>query len=59
MPIEPVSDPQFWRGLAAKARARADQAIDERTKRLLFRIAESHERVAELVEQRSRDAEKS
>ena len=59
MPKEPVSDPQFWRGLAAKARAREDQAIDDRTKRLLLRIAESHERVAEAVEQRTRDGEKS
>jgi hypothetical protein len=33
--------------------------IDDRTKRLLLRIAESHERVAKLVEQRARDAEKS
>jgi hypothetical protein len=59
MPDQPVSDPQFWRNLAAKARAKADQTIDYRTKRLLLRIAESHERVGEIVEQRSRDAEKS
>jgi hypothetical protein len=59
MPDQPVSDPQFWRNLAAKARAKADQTIDYTTKRLLLRIAESHEGVAEIVEQRSRDAEKS
>jgi hypothetical protein len=59
MPNQPVSNPQFWRNLAAKARARADQTINDRTKRLLLRIAESHERVAKLVEQRARDAEKS
>jgi hypothetical protein len=59
MPNQPVSDPQFWRNLAAKARAKADQTIDDRTKRLLLRIAESHESVAKLVEQRARDAEKS
>jgi hypothetical protein len=52
-------DPQFFRNLAGKARAEAGQTIDESTKRLLLRIAESYERVAELVEQRSRDAEKS
>jgi len=49
-PNQPVSDPQFWRNLAAKARAKANQTIDDRTKRLLLRIAESHERVAKLVE---------
>jgi hypothetical protein len=50
MPSQPVSDPQVWRNPAAKVRAKADQTIDDRTKRLLLRIAESHEGVAELVE---------
>jgi hypothetical protein len=59
MPNQPASDPQFWFNLAAKARAKADQTIDDRTKRLLLRIAKSHECVAELVERRSRDAQKS
>jgi hypothetical protein len=59
MPDQPASDPQFWRNLAGIVRAKADQTTDYRTKRLLLRIAESHERVAEVVEQRSRDAEKS
>ena len=55
----PVSDPQFWRNLAEKALAKAYQTIDDPTKRLLLRIAESYECVAQLIEQRSRDAEKS
>jgi hypothetical protein len=59
MPRQPVSDPQYWRSLAGKARARADYATDDATKHFLLRIAESHERVAERVEQRSLDAEKS
>jgi hypothetical protein len=59
MPNQPVFDPQFWRNLAGKARATADQTLDDRTKRLLLRIAETHERVAERVERRLRDAEKS
>jgi hypothetical protein len=59
MPDPPASDPQFWRNLAGKARADADQTIDYPTKQHLLRIAESHERVAELVERRLRDAEKS
>lgn len=59
MPREPVSDPQYWRDQAAKARAKADQATDDVTRHFLLRIAELHERVAERVEQRLRDAEKS
>jgi hypothetical protein len=51
MPEQPVSDPQFWRDLAAKARARADYATEEVTKQLLLRIAETHERTADRVEQ--------
>jgi hypothetical protein len=58
MPDQPVSDPQYWRDLAGKARARADQTIDDLAKHLLLRIAESHERVAERIEQRN-EAEKS
>jgi hypothetical protein len=58
MPNQPVSDPHFWLNLAAKARAKADQTIEDCTKRLLLRIADSHERVAELVERRLRDVEK-
>ena len=59
MPGQPVSDPQFWRNLAGKARATADQTLNDRTKRLLLRIAETHERVSERVYRRLRDAEKS
>jgi hypothetical protein len=59
MPNQPVSDPQYWRDLAGNARAKADQTIDDRTKRLLLRIAESHERVAERVELRLLGAKKS
>jgi hypothetical protein len=59
VPKQPASNPKYWRILAAKARAKAARTIDKRIKRLLLRIAESHERVAELVEQRLRDAGKS
>jgi hypothetical protein len=59
MPREPVSDPQYWRAQAAKARAKADRATDDVTRHFLLRIAESHERVAERVERRLRDAGKS
>jgi hypothetical protein len=58
MPDQPVSDSQYFRELARKARAKADQAIDDRSKHLLLRIAETYERVADRVEQRLPDAEK-
>ena len=59
MPKEPVSDPQYWRDLARNARAKANQARDAVTKHFLLRIADSHERVAEVVEQRLLDAGKT
>jgi hypothetical protein len=58
MPDQPVSDSQYFRELARKARAKADQATDDRSKHLLLRIAETYERVADRVEQRPPDAEK-
>jgi hypothetical protein len=59
MPDQPVSDSQYFRGLAGKTRAEADQTTDDATKQLLLRIAETYERVADRVEQRVHDAEKS
>jgi hypothetical protein len=50
MPSEP-SDSQYFRGLARKTRAKADQALHYGTKQLLLRIAETYERVADRVEQ--------
>jgi hypothetical protein len=52
MPDQPVS-------LAGKARAKADQTTDDVTKQLLLRIAETYERVADRVGQRSFDADNS
>jgi hypothetical protein len=59
MPDQPVSDSQYFRDLAGKARAKADQALDDVVRQLLLRIAEAYERVADRVEQRLPDAEKS
>jgi hypothetical protein len=60
MPDQPVSDSQYFRDLAGKARAKADQTLDDDVVRqLLLRIAEAYERVADRVEQRLPDAEKS
>jgi hypothetical protein len=57
MPNQPVSDSQYFRGLAGKARAKADQTTDDVIKQLLLRISETYERVADRVEQRLPDAE--
>jgi hypothetical protein len=59
LPDQPVSDSQYFRDLAGKARAKADQTLDDVAKQLLLRIAEAYERVADRVEQRLPDAEKS
>jgi hypothetical protein len=59
LPDEPVSDSQYFRDLAGKARAKADQARDDASKQLLLQIAETYERLAGRVEQRPPDAEKS
>ena len=59
MPDQPVSDAEYWRDLARKARAKADQTLDDGAKQLLLRIAETYERVADRVEQRLPDNEKS
>jgi hypothetical protein len=56
---EPVSDSQYFRDLAGNARAQADQTLDDVIRQVLLRIAESYERVADRVEQRASDAEKS
>jgi hypothetical protein len=58
MPDQPVSDSQYFRELAWRARAKADQPLDDATKQLWLRIAETYERVADRVEQRLPDAEK-
>jgi hypothetical protein len=59
MPDEPISDSQYFRELAWKARIKADQALDDKTKQLFLRIAETYERVADRVEQRLPDGKKS
>jgi hypothetical protein len=59
MPDQPISDSQYFRDLAGRTRAKADQTTDNLTRRLLLRIAETYERVADRVEQRLPDNEKS
>jgi len=49
---EPIIDPQYWRDCAWVARATADRVKDVRFKRIMLRIAEIYEVLAEGVEQR-------
>jgi hypothetical protein len=58
MPDQPVSDSEYFRDLAVRTRAKADQTMDALAKRLLLRIAETYERVADRLEQRLPDGEK-
>jgi hypothetical protein len=59
IPDDPVSDSQYFRDLAGKARAKADQAFDDEVRQVLLRTAEAYERVADRVKQRSPDAKNS
>ena len=55
IPGELINDPQHWRGRAWAARTKAGSARDFRSKRIMLRIAESYERLAEGVERRLRN----
>ena len=55
IPGELINDPQHWRGRAWAARTKADSATDFRSKRIMLRIAESYERLADGVERRLRN----
>jgi hypothetical protein len=45
-----LDDPQYWRDRAEEARVHADQMKDPQTKHMWLRIAEGHERQAQLLE---------
>jgi hypothetical protein len=54
MPDRALDDPQYWRDRAEEARAHAEQMKGPDNKHMMLRIAEGHERQAELL-QRARD----
>ena len=54
-----LKDPQYWRDRAEEARVHADQMKAADTKHIWLRIAEGHERQAELLEKMLRDSENS
>jgi hypothetical protein len=58
VPNEHVYDPQHWRDRAKKARAKADQATNPRSKRMLQGIAGAYERLANQAKRRVGKAEK-
>jgi hypothetical protein len=59
VPNAPVYDPQHWRDRAKKARFKADQAKDPRSKRMLQGLAGAYERLANQAKRRQRKTEKT
>jgi len=57
MPTRRLDDPQYWRDRAEEARALADQMKDAETKHIMLRVAEGHERQAELLEKTTGDSQ--
>src|SRR5437588_11257120 len=59
LPDQPVHDPQHWRDRAKRARAKADQAKNPKSKRMLQGIAGAYERLADKAKRRLRMTEKA
>jgi hypothetical protein len=57
MPDEPISDPQYWHDRAKRARSKAEQVKDPRSKRMLQGIAGAYERLANQAKRRLRKTE--
>jgi DNA-binding ferritin-like protein len=54
-----LDDPQYWRDRAEEARMQADKMKDPETKHIMLRIAEGHERQAQLLEKKAADSKPS
>jgi hypothetical protein len=52
-----LDDPQYWRDRAQEARMHADKMKDPETKHIMLRIAEGHERQAQLLEKKAGDSQ--
>ena len=50
----PINDPKHWRERAEEARAVAEAMTDEKTKKMMLRIADDYETLAQRAEQRLR-----
>ena len=55
MPASNLQNPEFWRYRAEEVRTLADEMKHAETKKIMARIAEDYERVANIVEQHLRD----
>jgi hypothetical protein len=55
----PINDPKHWRERAEEARAVADAMTDEKTKKMMLRIADDYETLARRAEQRLPDTGKT
>ena len=55
----PINDPKHWRERAEEARAVADAMTDEKTKKMMLRIADDYETLARRAEQRLQDTGKT
>jgi DNA-binding ferritin-like protein len=54
-----LDDPQYWRDRAEEARTQADKMKDPETRHIMLRIAEGHERQAQLLEKKAADSNPS
>ena len=59
MPAHFINDPAHWRQRAEEARAIADQMNDPESKRMMLKVAEDYDRLAERAEQRLRGSPQS
>jgi len=58
-PKVPINDPKHWRERAEEARAVADVMTDEKTKKMMLRIAGDYEELARRAELRLNAADKN
>ena len=50
----PTDDAEYWRSRAEEARTLADGFTNPETKRVLYRVAESYDQLAEQAEERAK-----
>ena len=48
----PINDPKHWRERAQEARVHAEQIADPESKKMMLKIAEDYEKLAQRAEQR-------
>jgi hypothetical protein len=59
MPREYTNKYRYWSDRAKEARAKADQMTDPRSKRRMFGLADSYERLAKRLGRHLREVKKS